>query len=209
MLQIFLIRHGQTEANLNKVVQGRSLDLPLNTRGKEQANAFYEAYADEGFELVLCSSLKRSRQSVDHFIKEGIPHLVQSDIDEFDWGLHEGQSHSETLRNNFYQLISDWQSGDADARLEGGESLNELEQRIRRFLDFLISRNEKKILICSHGRTIRCMIRMMLEENTIDMEKYKHTNLSLFVFQYLHHRFAAVRLNDTEHLKNEKRNEIW
>src|SRR5687768_4016565 len=71
--KIYLIRHGQTDFNLKNIVQGSGVDTDLNDKGRSQAEAFYNKYKHVPFDKVYTSALKRSMQSVDLFVKSGIP----------------------------------------------------------------------------------------------------------------------------------------
>ena len=71
--KIYLIRHGETDMNRNHIVQGSGVDSSLNATGLEQGRLFYEQYKHLPFELVITSKLKRTTETVQHFIKDGIP----------------------------------------------------------------------------------------------------------------------------------------
>jgi probable phosphoglycerate mutase len=45
--EFFIIRHGETDFNLQGIVQGRGVDPSLNETGRRQANQFYEYYKNE------------------------------------------------------------------------------------------------------------------------------------------------------------------
>ena len=72
--QIYLLRHGQTDFNVQGIVQGSGVNSDLNERGRWQAERFWQAYQDMPFARVYTSALKRTQQSVQHFIDKGIPH---------------------------------------------------------------------------------------------------------------------------------------
>ncbi|GAB1396239.1 hypothetical protein MASR1M65_10160 [Saprospiraceae bacterium] len=66
-------------------------------KGRSQARAFYDFYKAEDFQFVYTSALKRTVQSVQDFLLEGIPYRSLSDINEIYWGIHEGQSPNPVL----------------------------------------------------------------------------------------------------------------
>ncbi|MBT8219229.1 MAG: histidine phosphatase family protein, partial [Bacteroidia bacterium] len=97
-------------------------------------------------------------------------------------------------------LISQWTSGNLDARVAGGESATELIERCRRFLQYLRSLHTKQILVCTHGRTLRCLICLIKEQEMAEMENYRHANTGLFQIQYHGSGFEVIRENDIAHL---------
>src|SRR5688500_11044140 len=64
---IFFIRHGQTDANLNRLNAGGEYDIPLNSTGMAQAKAFSAAHQDfiRTIDAVFVSPMIRARQTMD------------------------------------------------------------------------------------------------------------------------------------------------
>jgi broad specificity phosphatase PhoE len=80
--KIYLIRHGQTDYNLQNIVQGSGVDTDLNDRGRQQAQAFFERYKEVPFQKVYTSALKRTHQSVKGFLELGLPHMQLAGLNE-------------------------------------------------------------------------------------------------------------------------------
>ncbi|MFW5879460.1 MAG: histidine phosphatase family protein, partial [bacterium] len=59
---IYLIRHGQTDYNKKGIVQGSGIDASLNDLGRQQAEAFYDAYRNMPFDKIYISDLKRTKE---------------------------------------------------------------------------------------------------------------------------------------------------
>ena len=178
---IYFIRHGQTEYNKLGIVQGGGVDSSLNERGQEQAQAFFEFYKDIPFDLVITSALKRTHETVHSFIEKGIPWEQNAKINEMNWGVHEGKKSEPWMREAYKEMIDHWKLGNFDARLEDGESAKELANRVNQFLEELKNKKADQVLVCSHGRTMRCLISLVKGEHLREMEKYNHKNTCLFI----------------------------
>lgn len=63
-MEILLTRHGQTEWNLLKKVQGKA-DIELNEKGIKQAEETRDSLKNEKIDLILCSPLKRAIQTAE------------------------------------------------------------------------------------------------------------------------------------------------
>ena len=63
-MEILLTRHGQTEWNLLKKVQGKA-DIELNEKGIQQAEETRDSLKNEKIDLILCSLLKRDIKNVE------------------------------------------------------------------------------------------------------------------------------------------------
>lgn len=201
MKDILIIRHGETDLNKQGVIQGRGVNPPLNETGRFQARAFYEHYRQQGFETVLTSSLLRTHQTVSHFIEEGIRWEQFPDIDEMSWGSLEGLDSSEETRTIYRNTVQQWQEGNFHARFPDGESAADLAARLQRFVDHLPERPEKRILVCSHGRAMRCLMVLLRGQNLRAMEHYQHHNTGLYWVRWDGKKFNLELENDTRHLQ--------
>jgi probable phosphoglycerate mutase len=197
---IFILRHGETENNRLAIVQGSGIDGSLNETGQLQAQAFYLKYQHLPFELVVTSTLQRTHQTVKGFIDKGIPWVQLSAINEMNWGVHEGKSYTTWMEQPYKQAISDWQKGIYETRLEAGESAAELAARLAVFMEWLHGRTENNILICSHGRAMRCMMTYFFGLPVSDMEKFSHKNTGVYHFLQDKDGFNPILINDISHL---------
>jgi probable phosphoglycerate mutase len=209
MKKIYIIRHGQTEYNRQGVLQGRRIDAPLNRAGELQSEAFYRKYANTGFDLLLTSELKRSIQSVGHFRKNGIPHRIDERITEFSWGENEGMPLSDLVIDKYQAMLESWYAGKMDARIPGRESGRELWQRVNSFAADLRKLKEENILICTHGRTLKMLVVVLMGWEIRDMERVRHSNSALYQLNSKDETFQMIRENDLSHLPENLRQDAY
>lgn len=198
---IYLIRHGETEFNRRHMVQGSGVDSDLNETGKIQGQSFYDHYKDIPFEIALTSALKRTHQTVHPFIETGLAWEQFPEINEMSWGIHEGKERSEELRASYEYTSGEWEKGNYNARIEGGESINEVVARCQIFVEQLRNRTEKTLLICAHGRLNRCLLCVLLNEPLSKMDDFEHTNTGLYQLKFEDDQFELIFSNDTRHLQ--------
>jgi len=207
--EIFLVRHGETDFNRKGIVQGSGVDSSLNNRGRAQALLLYERLCNIKFDFIVHSELKRTRETLDPFLsnKES-PAIQRSEINEINWGVYEGQLPSPEARAAFRSLIRDWDSGKLDARLEEGESAAELEARTRQFAEWLSKEAFERVLICSHGRTIRALHCTLCGLRMEDMSLLHHNNTGLFQYQKeeTDKFWTPLLINDIRHLDQDTGN---
>jgi probable phosphoglycerate mutase len=199
---IYIIRHGETDLNKRGIVQGRGMDTDLNDTGRAQAEAFYRSYRHIPFDRLYTSTLKRTHQTVKHFIDAGVPWVQFPGLDELAWGIHEGQESTPDTLLLFHTMIQDWSSGMLDQRFQNGESPLEVNQRQLSVLEFLIEENDdRNILICMHGRAMRLFLCLLTALPLTEMERFPHQNTSLYKLEYDGKLFEIVDFNNTDHLK--------
>lgn len=199
--EIYIIRHGQTDFNKKGIIQGGGINSDLNETGCAQGRAFYDKYNHIPFELVITSDLKRSQQTVADFIEEGISHKVMPEVREMSWGVFEGKSTDSWMKEKYEYMLVEWDKGNYDARLEEGESATELYDRVMVFAEELKNRLEQKILVCTHGRTLRCIVAAFKGLHLREMETVKHNNTGLFKINLLDDEFVFETENDIAHLE--------
>lgn len=203
MKELYIIRHGETELNRLGIVQGRGVDSDLNDTGRAQAAAFFKHYATVDFDKIYTSALKRTQQTVQQFIDLDLPWEKQEGLDELAWGLWEGQPNTEAARHAFKEMVELWQGGNYEAKFEGGESPNEVSGRLLETMELIKSRtDEKRILICMHGRAMRLLLCLLLEKPLSEMSDFPHQNTTLYKMSYTDGKFAVIDFNNTDHLKD-------
>ena len=199
--KIFLVRHGQTDYNLQGIVQGSGIDASLNEKGRTQASAFYKAYQSVPFQKIYTSKLKRSKESVTSFINTGIPYEEYVALNEISWGSREGQRITPEEDAYYHQMLKEWQTGNTSIPIEGGESPDEVAARQRPFLELIKSRPEDTILVCMHGRAMRILLCQFLNYPLRCMDMFEHENLGLYLLNYTGTQFTVELYNNTDHLK--------
>ena len=200
--EIYIIRHGETALNAAGIVQGRGINSDLNDVGRAQAEAFYQHYKHVAFDKLYTSTLKRTHQTTKGFIDEGLAWERLAGLDELAWGEWEGKSATDESRAAFRDMVEQWQSGNYDAKFNGGESPAEVQVRLQEAMDYICSKpNEHRVLICMHGRAMRLLFCMLTGKPLSDMVDFPHLNTTLYRFKYKDGKFGIVEFNNTDHLK--------
>lgn len=200
--KIYLIRHGETDYNRQRIVQGSGVDSDLNDLGRAQAAAFFQHYQDTPFDKVYTSKLKRTIQSVQSFLDKGLAHESYEGFNEINWGKKEGKRVVPEEDAAYYELLQTWKNGQVDVPIDGGESPKQVQERQKPVLDLILSRpEEKNILICMHGRAMRILLCLMLNYPIKEMDRFEHSNLCLYEISYTGSLFTIDKFFNREHLQ--------
>jgi len=198
----YFIRHGQTDLNLKGIVQGRGVNSPLNENGVKQAQAFYEAYKNVAFDKIYTSTLLRTHQTVEPFLKDGVPMEQLVGLDEISWGIYEGQEQTAEILTGFEKVVTSWRNNDLDLAIEDGESPNALVNRQQEAMEYMLQQtNEKTVLVCMHGRALRIMLCHLTNVSVCLMDDFPHTNTALYKLEYDNDQFSIVDHYNTKHLE--------
>jgi uncharacterized phosphatase len=149
MTRFFLVRHGETEWNRLRKIQGIS-DIPLNDTGRSQAAALGDILSKHRFDLIVSSPLSRALETAQIVARKlGMPApLVIQDLVERNYGQAEGSSGLEldTLYPPGTEIL-------------GREDRADVTKRVVRTLhDLAIRHPEADILAVAHGAVIRCVV---------------------------------------------------
>lgn len=198
----YIVRHGQTDLNKQGIVQGRGRNTDLNDEGRSQAQLFYRAYKHVPFDKIYISELKRTQQSIQPFIDDGIPYQKLPGLDELAWGVLEGQPSTPENKAAFMKLMREWLDGKLDSKFEKGESPNEVKSRQLEALQTIMSHPEEKtVLICMHGRALRLFLCILLDIPLTEMESFPHQNLVLYKVTWDGEKYEIIDFNNAQHLK--------
>ena len=151
---LYLVRHGQTDANLNKVVQGQT-DTPLNETGLIQARKVAEKLKSVHADMVLSSDLSRAAQTAEVIAKTcGLPMKLTKDLREMSLGVWEGKRFEEIAQTPLSKI---WFVKPSRLILEGAESVKEVQERVVAAI-FDTLKDHKTLIVVSHGLAIALFI---------------------------------------------------
>ncbi len=134
MLQVYLVRHGETQWNAERRIQGQS-DSPLTAKGEQQAMQVATRAKELGITHIISSDLGRTRRTAEIIAQ---PAVVTSSLiprlRELNMGVLETRnidSLTEEEENWRRQLVN----GTVDGRIPEGESMQELNDRVNAALE--------------------------------------------------------------------------
>lgn len=144
-MEILLTRHGQTEWNLLRKVQGKA-DIELNEKGIKQAEILRECLKKERIDLIFCSPLKRAIQTAETINKgRNIKMIIDDRISERDFGEFEG------MFNKDFDYSLFW-SYSQNLKYEEAENIRDFFRRVYDFLDSIQNKYRgERILIVAHA----------------------------------------------------------
>jgi probable phosphoglycerate mutase len=203
MARWYLVRHGQTDWNLEGRVQGHS-DTPLNGEGRRQAGLLAARLQAVEFSIAYSSDLGRAVETAEAVLTRSRTDLnLLSGLREKSYGEIEGKTFRELEKDSpdlFKNLLVE---DDLDFAPPGGESDLQMFHRVRETIEQIrdgLLENDN-VLIASHGGALRAaaMALLGLPENAL--WRFLLSNGSLSIVS-TYPRNAVLELwNDTSHLE--------
>jgi len=186
---LFVVRHGQTTANVDKIYSGHS-DVPLTLEGREQAKALAPILGTMSFDRVYSSDLSRAidTQLLALPGREGIrtPLLREIDVGRaagYPWG-------------QVPDAPAGWNSqNDPDPYFRvGGESYAQLDERVRKFMKTLEENPCDRAIAFVHNGVIGAMMRIVLGPNLEKGGMYSE-NCAVHAFSFENGKWQLVAWN--------------
>ncbi|MCS7005555.1 MAG: histidine phosphatase family protein [Cytophagales bacterium] len=207
ILELYLIRHAESEGNINTgIVGGQSNHLQLTERGILQAKALGEHFLQHNifFDGIFCSTAERAKATATTFssyINFPADKIVYSDdLLEISQGEWEGRPRVEVYTPEVLERIS---SDVANFCPPSGESLRDVEKRMLNFIHHHIHFHpdkKQRYAIVSHGTALRCLIRAVLGFEYAMIFRVVLHNTSVTNLQRTAKGWYLERLNDSQHL---------
>ncbi|MFB6294774.1 MAG: histidine phosphatase family protein [Candidatus Nanohaloarchaea archaeon] len=197
MTRILLARHGETDHNRNRVLQGQQ-DVDLNATGKEQARQLAERVAEEDVAAVYTSDLDRARKTAEIVaVEHGLEPETLEELRERTYGELEGEPH-EARRDHI-----DHPDELDTLKPDGGEDVDDVRGRVRPVInDIRKSHAGETVVLVGHGWVNRAILTAALGDVGY-AHRIRQSNACLNELEYEDYRGWRInRVNDTSHLEN-------
>jgi 2,3-bisphosphoglycerate-dependent phosphoglycerate mutase len=178
MLRLYIARHGQTDWNLAKRLQGGT-DIPLNATGKAHAAALAKVLDGVPLDALYSSALTRSRETAQIVASRGLSAVALADLNEQRMGKFEGaytDGRDPALTEEYHRRTSD-----ANDTLDGGESIEMHHARVRKAIGEIRARHPAgNVLIVGHGGTNALILRVLLDLTLEQTDKIHQANDEIY-----------------------------
>lgn len=203
MIDLWLVRHGETDWNRELRFQGH-LDAPLNGLGLQQAQRLGLHLAEQSPRPLLVSDLLRTRQTA-HPLSEHWQTLAEPQTlwREQAFGVIEGLTLAE-VRERHSEVIAGWRRHDPDFAPEGGESRRQFHARVMQAVQALVARCEREgwhaPVVVSHGGVLDMVYRSATGQSLAGPRECEIPNAGLNCVRTDGERFEIVQWANTAHL---------
>jgi broad specificity phosphatase PhoE len=166
-MRLYFSRHGESEANVGRVYSNGLGVHGLTEVGRQQAAELAEHLRGTSFAALYCSPVLRAVETAAIVAQElGLAYQIEDGLREYDVGVLEGRTYDQETDRIYWEVTRQWMvEMNFDARIEGGESCNDIAARFMPFIRRLEDRYgqaDVNLLLISHGGTLRCMLPLLL-----------------------------------------------
>ncbi len=161
--RLILVRHGQTDWNINGRWQG-ALPVGLNDVGRAQAKALGTYLSGRKFGSIYCSDLPRALDTAKAIGNAvGVTPQIDKRLQEFNLGVFQGLTREEIS----VRYPNEWRDFEADYwnyTVTNGESRRDLQNRAYEVFQHIVANaTGPEVAIVSHGGTIRMLLHRLFD----------------------------------------------
>jgi len=202
--RLFLVRHGDTELNSRERYWGHS-DVKLGAAGLKQAEKLRDRLVTEKIDAIYSSDLERASLTAKIIAsKHQLDVITCAELQEINFGKVEGLTFDEIIRL-YPELTELWTSWSRQLKFPDGESVDELNCRVSKFLGRLEKHApDETILIVAHAGPLRLLVCHLLG---IEPQRWREIRLklaSLSIVETSPEGTVLSLLNDVSHLEHGK-----
>jgi broad specificity phosphatase PhoE len=201
IIQIFIVRHGQTEYNIGEPRFRGQLDIPLSEFGMKQADAIADILKLIPLDIIYYSKLQRARTTGEK-IKKFHPNAQFTEepyLLTLNFGDWQGKMHKEVLTDDERHL---WKTNPNYFVIPKGETFYDVLSRVHRLFVRLRNQTEKTIALITHRIVIIMILLYLFKLDPSHFWDFRVDTASITHIEYFHdNSFSLVKLNDITHLE--------
>ena len=156
-MKIYLIRHGETEWNHLRKMQGQ-MDIPLNEYGIELAEKTAEGMKDIKFDRIFASPLVRAKKTAEIIAANSCVEVETDDrLKEINFGEGEGSDINEVKADSSHPLHNFFIHPEQFVPMEGGENFAQVQKRGLEFLKevvFPLEGSVENVAVVAHAKSL-------------------------------------------------------
>lgn len=202
-MRILLIRHGETDWNIQGRYQGQGFDIPLSESGRLQAETLASRLADQGITRAVSSPLLRAKQTAEKVLGDRpVPLILDPDLMEIAHGEWEGCLDAEVKERDEDRRRA-WRETPHLVTLPGGESLEQVQNRAWTVFHKACQglQAEETLLMVSHDAVNRVLLCRVLGLDLSRVWSFRQAPVCLNLLEGPEpDQLSLVRLNDASHL---------
>lgn len=202
MLELFLIRHGETEWNKMKRIQGHC-DIPLSDYGVQQGELAGNYLRGQNFSAIYSSDLLRAKKTAQLIGKyQQLDPIICSGLREIKMGLWEGLNWDQ-VGNIYPEQQQKWIENAVENGPQGGENLNKAHQRVWQSILEICNKEQQGLkAIVTHGLVIATCVCRLKGESIANWRFYSPENTSITRVKYHNNNLELIEFNRYDHLMN-------
>ena len=194
---MILMRHGQADNNVNRILVGRHIESHLTEYGKRQVLDTAKYLGEISINKVLVSPVVRTIETAEIVCEYlGLDYQIDERLYEIELGRLVGMNYEEIILKYGNLFLEFYTENEAALTPYGVESFASIKQRIKNILDEMAETySDRNVLMISHLDPIKAAIAIILDLKPESLYKWQIRNASLTILKNDNKAYALTGVN--------------
>jgi len=169
MVELYIVRHGETDTNFTGKINGSATDLDLNETGMRQVNYLKNHFNIDDFDEIYCSPLKRAHETAEILNQAALDIKYDKRLREINYGSWDGLL-ADDVQAKYPDCFDDnnYLAENYSEYAKNAESFKAVRNRLQSFIDDMAKKGDEKILVVCHGFVTRSFVQLVTQAPNVE-----------------------------------------
>lgn len=196
MGSVIFLRHGQAKNNLERILTGRTPNVPLTEKGIEQAENIAKFLEQMSISAIYSSPIERAKHTAEIVAKHNSLDVTIDDrLIELDMGKFTGVSYDDIFTSHG-NVFMKFYNGELEIAHNGVETFSEVKKRILSIVEHVVENHpDQNVVLVTHMDPIKAMLSTVVDLSPTNLFELIIANASLNIFREYDRKFSIAGIN--------------
>lgn len=196
MGSVIFLRHGQAKNNIERILTGRTPNIPLTEKGIEQAEKTAKFVEQMNISAIYSSPIERAKHTAEIVAKHNSLDVITDDrLIELDMGKFTGVPYDEIFTSHG-NVFMKFYNGELEIAHNGVETFSEVKKRVLSIVDHVIEKHpNQNVVLVTHMDPIKAMLSTVVDLSPTNLFELIIANASLNIFREYNRKFSISGIN--------------
>ena len=196
MGSVIFLRHGQAKNNIERILTGRTPNIPLTEKGIEQAKKTAKFLEQMNIAAIYSSPIERAKHTAEIVAQHNSLDVTIDDrLIELDMGEFTGVPYDDIFTSHG-NVFMKFYNGELEIAHNGVETFAEVKKRILSIVDHVVEKHpDQNVVLVTHMDPIKAMLSTVVDLTPTNLFELIIANASLNIFREYNRKFAISGIN--------------
>ncbi len=196
MGSVIFLRHGQAKNNIERILTGRTPNIPLTEKGIEQAEKTAKFLEQMNISAIYSSPIERAKHTAEIVAKHNSLDVIIDDrLIELDMGKFTGVPYDEIFTSHG-NVFMKFYNGELEIAHNGVETFTEVKKRVLSIVDHVVEKHpNQNVVLVTHMDPIKAMLATVVDLSPTNLFELIIANASLNIFREYNRKFSISGIN--------------
>ncbi len=196
MGSVIFLRHGQAKNNIERILTGRTPNIPLTEKGIDQAEKTAKFLEQMNISAIYSSPIERAKHTAEIVAKHNSLDVITDDrLIELDMGKFTGVPYDDIFTSHG-NVFMKFYNGELEIAHNGVETFSEVKKRVLSIVDHVIEKHpDQNVVLVTHMDPIKAMLATVVDLSPTNLFELIIANASLNIFREYNRKFSISGIN--------------